>query len=49
LNNELGSAALPNSMLGKCHKILSYHDGRAVYVSEAGLYNLILLSKSLKN
>jgi prophage antirepressor-like protein len=46
LNIELGGAAPPNSMIGKYHKILSYHDGKAVYVSEAGLYNLIISSQA---
>jgi len=46
LNIELGAAAPPNSMLGKYHENLSYHDGRVVYVSEAGLYNLIMSSQA---
>lgn len=46
LNDEVGGAAPPTSMLGKYHKILSFNDGRAVYVSEAGLYNLILSSQA---
>jgi hypothetical protein len=41
LNDDVGSVALPTSMLGKYHEILSFNDGRAVYVSEAGLYSLI--------
>jgi prophage antirepressor-like protein len=46
LNNEARAAAAPTSMLGKYHKILSFNDGRSVYVSEAGLYNLILSSQA---
>ncbi|MGL5962362.1 MAG: BRO-N domain-containing protein [Cetobacterium sp.] len=34
------------SILGKYHKILSFNDGRSVYVSEAGLYNLIMSSQA---
>jgi len=41
LNDEMGHSTSPNSILGKYHKILSYHDGRAVYVSESGLYSLL--------
>jgi hypothetical protein len=32
-------------MLGKYHQKLSYNDGKAVYVSEAGLYSLIFACK----
>ncbi|MGL5962370.1 MAG: BRO family protein [Cetobacterium sp.] len=46
LNNEVGAADAPTSILGKYHKILSFNDGRAVYVSEAGLYNLIMSSQA---
>jgi prophage antirepressor-like protein len=46
LNDELVTADVTNSMLGKHHKIISYHDGKAVYVSEAGLYNLIMSSQA---
>lgn len=46
LNNELVTAAVTNSMLGKYYEKLSYHDGKAVYVSEAGLYDLIMSSQA---
>jgi very-short-patch-repair endonuclease len=39
LNNELGDDL--NSMLGKYHKILSYHDGKAIYINTNGLKSLL--------
>lgn len=43
---EVGAAAAPTSVLGKHHKMLSFNDGKAVYVSEVGLYNLIMSSQA---
>lgn len=36
----------PSIRLGKVYTSLTYNDGKAVYVSEAGLYSLILSSKA---
>jgi hypothetical protein len=45
---KLGAAAAPNVFLGKRYSNLSYHNGEAIYVSEAGLYSLTVSSQSLK-
>jgi prophage antirepressor-like protein len=44
---ELGTTGVPNSLrfLGTL-KDVSYHDGKAVYISEAGLYSLIMSSQA---
>ena len=44
---ELGVRHTPNSMVLGNHNIsVGYHDGKAIYVNEPGLYSLILSSKA---
>jgi prophage antirepressor-like protein len=41
LSDEVGTTSLGSGNL----KNLTYHSGKAVYISEAGLYSLIMRSK----
>jgi prophage antirepressor-like protein len=45
-SNELDSAIHPNSLGQNNLKNLDYHTGKAVYISEGGLYQLIMHSKT---
>ena len=45
LKNELGGVLPPNSFGLNNLKHLTYHSGKAVYISEPGLYSLILACK----
>lgn len=43
---KLSPAAGLNFSLGKSYEDLSYHNGKTVYISEAGLYSLIMSSQA---
>jgi prophage antirepressor-like protein len=45
LSNELDDVSSPNSLGSNNLENLTYHSGKAVYISEAGLYSLIMRSK----
>jgi prophage antirepressor-like protein len=45
LSNEVGDETSPTSLGSNNLKNLTYNQGKAVYISEAGLYSLIMRSK----